>query len=98
MGRRPDYPKQIEKLNREIDRLKKCVNAEKKYHETEKRKWYTMLEQEKINAYRAGCLDTLKAIEDEETSYMKFMKDAQTKFERLYRDRLKKKKKQSKVS
>ncbi len=95
MGRRPDFPKQINKLNQEIQRLKKCIDTEKKYHETEKRKWYKMLEQEKINAYRAGCHDTLKTIEDEETAYMMFMKDAQSKFERMYRDKLKK---QSKVS
>ena len=74
MGRKPDFPKQIDKLNIEINRLKKCVSAEKKYHETEKQKWYTMLQQEKINAYKAGCQDTLRTIEDEETAYMKFMK------------------------
>ena len=93
MGRKPDYPKQIEKLNQEIARLKKIISANKKSHISENKKWQSTLEKEKINAYKAGCHDTLRTIEDEETAYMKFIKQAQIQFERMYQNKIKKSKK-----
>jgi hypothetical protein len=93
MGRKPDFPKQIIKLNAEITRLKKIIDINKKDHAKEIKKWQSTLEKEKISAYKAGCEDSLRAIEEEETAYMKFMKQAQSQFERMYHKKIKTKKK-----
>jgi hypothetical protein len=93
MGRKPDYPKQIAKLTQEVNRLKGLIAQEKKQHNSQEKKWQASLEKEKIYAYKAGCQDTLRAIEDEETAYMKFIKQAQAQFERMYHKKIRQGKK-----
>lgn len=92
MGRKPDYPKQIQKLNQEIKRLKACIARDQKLMDSEKKRLYSAIEKEKAAAYKAGCQDALRAIEDEETAYMTFMKQAQLQFEKMYRKKISKKK------
>ena len=89
MGRKPDYLGQIDKLKKEITRLKGIISKLEKSHKIDFSKWQSTLEKEKIKAYKMGAQDTLQAIEHEETAYMKFMNQAQKQFEKMYRKKLK---------
>ena len=93
MGRKPDYLGQIDKLKKEITRLKAIINRNDKTHKQDFTKWTSTLEKEKVKAYQLGAQDTLLAIEHEETAYMEFMRKAQKQFEKLYRNKLKTKRK-----
>ncbi len=93
MGRKPDYLGQIDKLKKEITRLKAIINRNEKTHKQDFTKWASTLEKEKVKAYQLGAQDTLLAIEHEETAYMEFMRKAQKQFEKLYRNKLKTKRK-----
>lgn len=95
MGRKPDYLGQIDKLKKEIIRLKSIINRAEKTHKHDFSKWQSTLEKEKVKAYQLGAQDTLLAIEHEETAYMEFMRKAQKQFETLYRSKLKKKKRKT---